>query len=99
MAIVEVAIIPMGTGSTSVSQYVADCHKILEGEKGLKSMLTPMGSILEGDLDLIFQVVRKMHEIPFESGAMRAATIIRIDDRRDREASLEQKLKSVEEKM
>lgn len=99
MAIAEVAIIPIGTGSTSVSQYVAECHKILERETGLKTMLTPMGSILEGDLDLIFQVTRKMHKIPFESGAMRAATIIRIDDRRDREASLEQKLKSVKDKL
>lgn len=99
MAIVEVAIIPMGTGSTSVSQYVADCHKILEGEKDIKSMLTPMGSILEGDLDMIFQAVRKMHEVPFNRGAMRVSTTIRIDDRRDKKASFEQKMKSVEEKM
>ncbi|MDD3364026.1 MAG: MTH1187 family thiamine-binding protein [Syntrophomonas sp.] len=99
MAIVEVAIIPMGTGNTSVSKYVADCHKILEEQKSVKSLLTPMGSILEGDLDLIFQEIRKMHEVPFASGAMRVSTTIRIDDRRDKDASIEQKIKSVEEKM
>ncbi len=99
MAIVEVAIIPLGTGSTSVSQYVADCHKVLDGEKRIKLVLTPMGSVLEGDLDLIFAAVRKMHEVPFDNGAMRVSTTIRIDDRRDKSASIEQKLKSVRDKM
>jgi len=99
MAIVEVAIIPLGTGSTSVSQYVADCHKVLDGEKRIKLALTPMGSVLEGDLDLILTAVRKMHEVPFDNGAMRVSTTIRIDDRRDKSASIEQKLKSVHDKM
>jgi uncharacterized protein (TIGR00106 family) len=99
MAIVEVAIIPMGTGNTSVSQYVADCHKVLEHDQGIKLVLTPMGSVLEGDLDLIFAAVRKMHEVPFDKGAMRVSTTIRIDDRRDKSASIDQKLKSVQEKM
>jgi len=99
MAIVEVAVIPLGTGSTSVSQYVADCHKVLEDEKGIKLVLTPMGSVLEGDLDLIFAAVRKMHEVPFDKGAMRVSTTMRIDDRRDKSASIQQKLKSVRDKL
>jgi uncharacterized protein (TIGR00106 family) len=99
MAIMEVAIIPMGTGSTSVSQYVAECHKIIENAEGVKSELTPMGSILEGDLDTILELARKMHEVPFESGAMRVSTTIRIDDRRDKKASMEQKLNSVQSKL
>jgi uncharacterized protein (TIGR00106 family) len=99
MAIIEVAIIPMGTGSTSVSQYVAECHKILDSDERIKSELTPMGSILEGDLDTILAVARKMHEVPFENGAMRVNTTIRIDDRRDKNASMEQKLNSVQSKL
>lgn len=99
MAIVEVAIIPMGTGSTGVSEYVADCHKVLDKETRIKSILTPMGTILEGDLDLIFQVIKEMHEVPFDNGAMRVSTTIRIDDRRDKDASMEQKLKSVQDKL
>lgn len=99
MAIAEVAIIPLGTGSTSVSQYVADCHKVLEDEKRIKLVLTPMGSVLEGDLDIIFEAIRRMHEVPFEKGAMRVSTTIRIDDRRDKNASIEQKLASVKEKL
>ncbi len=99
MAIVEVAVIPLGTGDTSVSKYVAECHQLLAGENNVKNMLTPMGSILEGDLDHILQLVRKMHEVPFVNGAMRVSTTIRIDDRRDKDASMEQKLSSVKGKM
>lgn len=99
MAIAEVAIIPMGTGSTSVSSYVANCHKVLEDDKRIKLVLTPMGSVLEGDLGDIFEAIRKMHEVPFDNGAMRVSTTIRIDDRRDKSASIAQKLNSVQEKM
>lgn len=99
MAIIEVTIIPIGTGSTSVSQYVAECHKIIDGVEQVKTQLTPMGSILEGDLDTILTLARKMHEVPFDNGAMRVNTIIRIDDRRDKAASMEQKLHSVQSKL
>jgi len=99
VAIIEVTIIPVGTGSTSVSQYVAECHKILDSDKRIKSELTPMGSILEGDLDTILEVARKLHEVPFGNGVMRVNTTIRIDDRRDKNASMEQKLNSVQNKL
>ncbi|OEF99014.1 hypothetical protein BHF71_10305 [Vulcanibacillus modesticaldus] len=98
MAIVEVTITPLGTATTSVSHYVAEVHKVLEKEN-LKYQLTPMSTIIEGDLDDILAVVRKMHEVPFERGALRVSTSIRIDDRRDKKASMEQKLKSVRAKL
>ena len=99
MAVVETTIVPLGTGSTSVSQYVADCHKVLQEEKRVKYQLTPMGTIIEGDLDVILEVIRKMHEVPFENGAMRVSTSIKIDDRRDKKGSIDQKLNSVKEKL
>lgn len=95
MAIVEVTIAPFGTGSTSLSKYVAGCHKVLEQEKDLRYQLTPMGTIIEGDLDRILEVIRKMHEVPFQQGAMRVSTLIRIDDRRDKKATMEGKIASV----
>lgn len=98
MAIVEVTIAPFGTGSTSLSKYVAGCHKVLQQEKNLKYMLTPMGTIIEGNLDLILETIRKMHEIPFNEGAMRVSTSIKIDDRRDKKATMEGKINSVESK-
>jgi uncharacterized protein (TIGR00106 family) len=99
MAIVEASIAPLGTGSTSISKYVAQCHQILENEDRIKYQLTPMGTIFEGDLDVILEVIRKMHEIPFDQGAMRVSTLIKIDDRRDKDASMENKVRAVEEKL
>ncbi len=100
MAIVEFSIVPLGTGSTSLSAYVADCEKVLREESaGLHYELTAMGTIVEGDLDRILAVIRRMHEVPFARGALRVSTSIKIDDRRDKKASMAQKVKAVEAKL
>ena len=99
MAIVEVRISPLGIGNTSISKYVAECHKVLREEKDLKYQLTPMATIIEGDLDKILAAIRKMHEVPFREGAGRVSTTIMIDDRRDKEATMEAKIASVEAKL
>ncbi len=99
MAIVETSISPLGTGTTSLSRYVAGCHALLQNEKRIKYQLTPMGTILEGDLDIILEIIRKMHEVPFQEGALRVSTLIKIDDRRDKKASMQQKVKTVEDKL
>ncbi len=98
MAIVFLTITPLGTATPSVSKYVAGVERVLR-EAGLKSQLTAMGTIIEGDLDRILAVVRQMHEHPFTQGALRVSTSIRIDDRRDRAATIEGKVRSVEEKL
>ncbi len=99
MAIVEVSITPLGTASTSISAYVADCHRVLAEETAIRYQLTPMGTILEGDLDEILRVVRRMHEVPFARGALRVSTLVKIDDRRDTRASMAKKLSAVKEKL
>jgi uncharacterized protein (TIGR00106 family) len=99
MAVVEVSITPLGTGDPSVSRYVAGCVKIIR-ESGLNHQLTPMGTIIEGEIDDILEVIRLMHESPFAAGAVRVSTLIKIDDRRDRENhSMLGKVASVEEKL
>lgn len=98
MAIVFVTVAPLGTATTSLSRYVAGVEKVLR-DSGLKCQLTAMGTIIEGDLDAILSVVRRMHEVPFTEGAVRVSTSIKIDDRRDKAASIEGKVRSVTEKM
>lgn len=97
--IAEVKVVPLGTGDTSLSAYVAEVEKVLAEQEDLETRLTPMSTIIEGDLDKILEAVRKMHEVPFSRGARRVSTQISIDDRRDREASMERKLDSVRKKM
>ena len=94
MAIAEVSVVPIGTKSTSLSSYVAGCLKVLEGS-GLIYELHGMGTIIEGELKEILDVVLKMHEVPFKAGALRVVTSIKIDDRRDKEASAKAKVESV----
>lgn len=100
MAVVEVSIVPLGTGGTSLSPYVAACEKELRANSaGLTYQLTAMGTIIEGDLDRILELVRRLHEVPFQSGALRVSTSIKIDDRRDKSGTIAQKVQSVESKL
>lgn len=99
MAIVFLTITPLGTATPSVSHYVAGVEQVLQAS-GLKSQLTAMGTIIEGDLDEILRVVRQMHEHPFTQGALRVSTSLRIDDRRDKkEHTIAGKMRSVAEKL
>jgi uncharacterized protein (TIGR00106 family) len=98
VALVFLSITPIGTGTPSVSRYVAGVEEILRAS-GLRSELTAMGTIVEGDLDEILRVVRRMHEHPFNQGAVRVSTLVKIDDRRDREHTIAGKVRSVEEKL
>jgi len=98
MAVVFLTITPIGTATPSVSRYVAGVERVLRGS-GLQHQLTAMGTIIEGDLDRILEVVRQMHEHPFGQGAVRVSTLIKIDDRRDRQHTIAGKMASVEAKL
>jgi uncharacterized protein (TIGR00106 family) len=99
MAIVEVSIVPLGLPTTSLSPYVARALEILQ-QSQLRYELTAMGTIISGDLDQIWPVLRCMHESCFEKAEVaRVLTQIKVDDRRDRLASPAQKVRSVLDKL
>lgn len=98
MVIVEFIIVPLG--ERSISRYVAEVVKLLD-KKGVKYQLTPMSTVMEvptvgGDA---FAIIEEAHELMFKLGAERVSTTVRIDDRRDRERKMEDKVKSVMEKV
>jgi len=99
MALIKISIIPVGTGTTSISQYVARAVEVLEGEKDVKYELTAMGTIIEGDLDRLLTLTRKMHEAVFVAGIKRVVTTIEIDDRRDKAPTISGKLESVKKQL
>ncbi len=98
MAIAEVSIVPLGIGTLSVSEYVAGAISELQ-KSGLKFQLTPMGTIIEGSLEDLLEVIRRMHETPFTKGVQRVYTTIKLDDRRDRAVAMGEKVQSVEKKL
>ncbi|MCM3571869.1 MULTISPECIES: MTH1187 family thiamine-binding protein [Mesobacillus] len=100
MAIVDVTVIPIGTQTPSVSSYVADIQKILKQyeERGdIQYQLTPMNTLIEGELPVLFEVIQAIHEAPFNAGIQRVATNIRIDDRRDVKRRMQDKVDRVNE--
>ena len=99
MAICSVTVVPVGTGETSVSRYVARCHEVLSGEEGIEYRLTPMATVIEGELERLLQVIVKLHRVPFGEGAGRVLTSVMIDDRADKEITMDGKLESVRSKL
>ncbi len=99
MIIAQVSIAPLGTTSTSISSFVAEAIGTFR-QTGLRYTITPMGTILEAkDMKELFDAIEKCHEALFKAGAKRLYTVILIDDRRDVERTMFDKVKSVEEKL
>jgi uncharacterized protein (TIGR00106 family) len=94
--LVEFSVVPIGTG-VSVSPQIARVLKIV-AESGVNYKANPMGTVLEGDWDSVMAVVKKCHEAVMKDGE-RALTTITIDDRKGKEARIEKKLASVEQKL
>jgi uncharacterized protein (TIGR00106 family) len=98
VAIVAVSISPLGEG-VGVSAFVAEATRVLRSQERVRYELGPMFTTLEGDLDEILALVRRMQEAVFAAGAQRVSTVLKIDDRRDRKASMREKVRAVEEKL
>jgi uncharacterized protein (TIGR00106 family) len=94
--IAEFSIVPVGTG-TSLSPFVAECLRIVK-DSGLKHQLTPMGTVLEGDGEKVMATIMACHSRVLMMSD-RVVTSINIDDRRDRPADMERKVRSVEERL
>ncbi len=98
MAIAAVSISPVGVG-VSVSRYVTAALRVVRTQDRVRYRLDPMFTTLEGDIADIFELVRRMQDAVFEAGAQRVGTVIKLDDRRDRDVRMEDKLRAVEEKL
>ena len=95
--IVDLSVIPLGVG-LSLSGYVAACERVLR-EAGLKTALHANGTNIEGEWDEVFAAVRRCHEALHEMGVARVSATLRVGTRTDRDQSMEDKVRSVEEKM
>ncbi|OKY77029.1 MAG: hypothetical protein BM485_00490 [Desulfobulbaceae bacterium DB1] len=98
MALLQLTVIPLGTGSPGVGDYVADIQKALEKEKA-RFRLNDMGTVIEGDAQELLALVARIYEIPFEHGALRVVTQMVIDDRRDKEIGIGDKIDAVRKRL
>ncbi len=93
--IAEIVVVPLGTATTSLSRYVSACHRVLKEARDVRYELTAMGTIIQAPLERVLELSEQMHEVPFNMGAQRVSTSIRIDDRRDKSATIESKIEAV----
>ena len=98
MALMHITIIPLGTGSPSVGEYIADIQKALE-ISGFPFKLTDMGTIVEGGSKELLALAAQLAEMPINMGARRVVTQINLDDRRDKKVELGDKLASVADRL
>jgi uncharacterized protein (TIGR00106 family) len=94
--LVEFSIVPLGAGS-SISGEVAEILKIVAAS-GLPYKVNPMGTVIEGDWNQVFGLIRKCH-VAMRGHEERVLTRILIDDRKGRIDMISSKLRSVEKKI
>jgi uncharacterized protein (TIGR00106 family) len=90
----EISVVPLGLGDTSVGDFVAALIRYLKDE-GIPYELTDMGTLIHGHAARLLKVAQVLHELPFDQGVDRVVTHITIDDRRDKDVHLGDKVKSV----
>ncbi len=95
--IADLCVIPMGTG-VSVSKQVAICERVL-ADAGLKTKLHAWGTNIEGEWDEVFAAGQRCHEALHADGVPRISTTMRFGTRVDRDQHMEDKIRSVEEKL
>jgi uncharacterized protein (TIGR00106 family) len=93
--IADVTFSPFGTGSASLTPYVSAALAVLKRHPEVEHKLNAMGTVLEGERADIIKVVEEMNEAVFAAGAQRVGTHLRIDERRDKETSMQHKVDSV----
>ena len=96
MATADLTVIALGRPDLSASPYIAEIQKRLAAQDRVRYRLHAMGTSLEGSTDDVLALVRELHEVPFGMGIERVYTVLKLDDRRDKEQTLEDKVTSVE---
>lgn len=98
MALMEISVVPLGLGTTSVGDYIAPLVEYLQNNH-IPYRLTDMGTVIEGAAADLLAWARVLHELPFRKGVQRVVTHITIDDRRDKKVALGDKTASVEARL
>ena len=99
MATAELTVIGLGHSDPSAGEYIAEIQRRLATQDRVRYELHAMGTDLEGTTGDILEVVAELHRIPFELGLPRVYTVLKLDERRDKEQSLADKVRSVEARL
>jgi uncharacterized protein (TIGR00106 family) len=94
--LIEFSIVPVGSGS-SIGDRLAEVLKIVD-DSGLPYKVNPMGTVVEGEWDELFRLVKKCHSVVIKQEE-RVITTISVDDRKEKPNRIEEKVKSIEKRL
>lgn len=95
--LVEFSITPIDKEGKNLSEYIAKTINIIK-QSGLQYELHAMGTIVEGDAEEVFELIKKCH-LNMTRFSDRVSTSIKIDDRKGATGRLKGKIASVENKL
>ena len=95
MATADLTVIALGRPGASASAYIAEIQRRLAAQDRVRYVMHAMGTSLEGTTADILALVAELHAVPFEQGVPRVYTVLKLDERRDREQTLQDKVDSV----
>ncbi len=100
MATADLTVLTLGRPDVSASGYIAEIQRRLQAQERVRFQMHGMGTSLEGTTEDILAVVAELHAVPFDQGAPRVYTVLKLDERRDRpDQTLEDKVRSVEDRL
>jgi uncharacterized protein (TIGR00106 family) len=96
MAILDLTVSPRKKGVESLRESVAIAEEVIRAS-GLQSILTPMSTIIEGELEELLDLMKRIDEALIAAGHYRVYLIAKIDHRVDKDVRMLDKVKAVEE--
>jgi len=94
MIVAQISIAPVGEG-VELHRYVKSAIEEIK-KSGIKYEINAMATVVEvSDLDTLFKVIKNAHNAVLKQGAKRVITEIKIDDRKDKDATIESKVSAV----
>ncbi len=96
MATADLTVIALGRPDASASAYIAEIQRRLAAQDRVGYRMHAMGTSLEGETADVLALVGELHAVPFELGVPRVYTVLKLDERRDREQTLDDKVASVQ---
>ena len=94
MLLAQLSVYPIGTG-VSLGRYVKKGIRIIE-ESGYTYQVGGMSTSVEvPDLKELFELIEKIRQAQIDEGAERVIIELKVDERRDKDATLQGKINSV----
>jgi uncharacterized protein (TIGR00106 family) len=100
VATADLTVLALGREAVSATDYIAEIQRRLQRQERVRFRMHAMGTSLEGSTADILAVVAELHAVPFEEGAPRVYTVLKLDERHDRPGqTLDDKIRAVEDRL